>query len=904
MWVATLRPHLGGVSLMRYALNFLLALCATFLWTIIFSPSTYAADATWQSGSVIYEDKSYQGPTVVNDVLSEKLGIPENSQYYEFINGGDRISRGLLPLSQFIFFGPGDDVKEATSAQYFECEYDQRTTEDKYENCTQPRTISIDAQSTVEGGGEKEETSCVVNGIGYVVCPFMNFMADIMDKVYDVLKRFLHVTPLSTDTDSGLYKAWSYMLALANVLFVIGFLIIIYSYITSQGVQQYDLRSIIPRLIVAAVLINVSYYICAVGVDLSNIVGSNLQDVFNNIRTQLAPNNVTSESTWSSMTTYALSGGTIGAAGVAGFVALSTYGAASIYLLVPMLISAVIAVLVVVVVLAARYALITVLIVVAPLAFAAFILPQTQKYFDKWKDVFMTMLVMYPMFAMLFGGSQLAAALIAQNATSFLVIVFAMFIQVAPLVITPFLIKFSGSLLGRIAGMVNNPAKGLGDRAKNASQERLDEAKDRRLQEQTRGWKGMGTPGLALAQKLDKGKRDREGRRKKYQAMRNAQYAAQSEQLHIDQKRAEALASAAEHRNDAAYEAQKLTNSTAKREAVQNQLAQRSLEGHKSHFDSYMKELESRDGARQHAQNGDRVAARFGHEVHQLAQDHMIQESRQLFADSAHKVEYATDMVDSRALQQAAAGIGGEVAEKLATARATQTIREDFGKGISAQTELMKHFSNGLDNASIKQLALGGTATGYDSQGRSYTFSTAGADGIGSELHEAAVMKFLKETNYEGASEIVRAASDNQAQWGSLHGTVKDAIIQTHMSKAPFLSGQALDRIDQGNAHSSGGYERMILDYINKGKFKYESLATADAVALEDMLGVIQSYNNGTIPAGAGLADFDRLELGERIQSFITAAGNTLDDPQISSTISQINRERLQAIKNYNRFQP
>ncbi|KKW03345.1 MAG: hypothetical protein UY35_C0007G0027 [Candidatus Saccharibacteria bacterium GW2011_GWC2_48_9] len=895
MWENLTRPRLGGVSLMRYALNFLLVLSATLLWAIIFTPAAHAADATWESGSIVYQDNSYQGPTTVDREMSQRLGVPENSQYYQYIEQGDADAPDDVSQAKFVTFGPGDSVEDATNAQVFSCELNTRTSQDEYSNCTNPTGVSIDAQSSVEGGGAQEETSCVVNGIGYVVCPFMNFLADTMDKVYDVLKRFLHVTPLSTDTDNGLYKAWSYMLAIANVMFVIGFLVIIYSYITNQGVKQYDLRGIIPRIIVAAVLINASYIICAGAVDLSNVIGSSLQDVFNNIRKELAPNDVTSASTWSSITTYALSGGTIGAAGAAAFFAASAYGAASIYLLVPMLISAVIAVLVVVVILAARYALITVLIVLAPLAFAAFILPSTQKYFDKWKDVFMTMLIMYPMFAMLFGGSQLAATIIAQNATSFLVIIFAMFIQVAPLVITPFLIKFSGSLLGRIAGMVNNPAKGLGDRAKNASQARLDEAKDRRLQEKNRGWGS--TPGLALAQKLDTGKRDREGRRKKYQSNRNAAYAAQSTQTFIEQQRAEDLAKAAETRNNAAYEAQKLTNSTAKREAVQNQMADMSLHNNKAQFEGYMKELESQKGAKLHARNGDNVAASLGHQVHSLAQDHMIQDSRKGFAESAHRVEYAHNMVDSRALQQAAAGIGGESAEKLATARATQQIREDFGKGASAQTELLKHFSAGLDNSALKNLALGGVAKGKDSRGREYEFD---ASEIGSELHEAAVAKFLKETNYEGASDIVRAASDNREAWRSVHGTIKEGVIATHGSKAPFLMGQALDRIDQGNANSAGGYERMIIDYVNKAKFKAEALAGADAVALEDILGVMKAYHDNTIPAGAGLTREDRDLFGQRMQDLIDAAADTLADTQVASTMPKINKERLLAIKNFN----
>lgn len=37
---------------------------------------------------------------------------------------------------------------------------------------------------------------------------------------------------------------------------------------------------------------------------------------------------------------------------------------------------------------AARQALIVILIIISPLAFVAYLLPGTEKWFDKWKDVF------------------------------------------------------------------------------------------------------------------------------------------------------------------------------------------------------------------------------------------------------------------------------------------------------------------------------------------------------------------------------------------------------------------------------------------------------------------------------------------------------------------------------------
>jgi hypothetical protein len=74
------------------------------------------------------------------------------------------------------------------------------------------------------------------------------------------------------------------------------------------------------------------------------------------------------------------------------------------------------------------------------------------------------------------------------------VIIFAMFIQVAPLFLTPFLIRVSGSLLGKLAGMAQNQRKGLTGQARNWAQER---AKVRAAQAMRRVGEGGGINGRA-----------------------------------------------------------------------------------------------------------------------------------------------------------------------------------------------------------------------------------------------------------------------------------------------------------------------------------------------------------------------------------------------------------------------
>ena len=81
--------------------------------------------------------------------------------------------------------------------------------------------------------------------------------------------------------------------------------------------------------------------------------------------------------------------------------------------------------------------------------------------------MFMTMLIFFPAFSLLFGGSQLAAAAILQNASTIIEVILGLAVQIIALPLTPFLFKLSGGILNRIAGIVNNPNKGLIDRTRN-----------------------------------------------------------------------------------------------------------------------------------------------------------------------------------------------------------------------------------------------------------------------------------------------------------------------------------------------------------------------------------------------------------------------------------------------------
>ena len=499
------------------------------LWATFASPAPThalgAPSADWKGESILFDGGQYL--LAGEAKAGESHGLTVGTKYYTRVE--EVSSQPLVQKAHIIYFAPGVDPPTATTAQYVKYDYSSTKV---FSNPQDSKAIDI----TPLGKSDQYASSCTVSGgVGWIICPLTVFLADGMDNIFKLVSGFIQVQPTTVgNANTDLYIAWNIMRTIANVAFIIVFLIIIYSQLTSAGVSNYGLKKLLPRLIIAAILVNLSFFITAIAVDISNVFGYSLQDIFVHIRqsTFNIDNGTWSgdTTTWSSIAGAVLSGGAI----TAGVVAFSgaTAGAigGAIYLLIPLLVGLMATILFVLLVLAARQAIIIILIVIAPLAFVAYLLPNTEKWFEKWRELFMTMLVFFPAFSLVFGGSQLAGGIIIQNATNIFGMIFGLAVQVAPLIVTPLLLKLSGGLLGRIAGMINDPRKGLMDRTKNWSNDRAEMHRQKSLSRPG----GNKNPFRAVARRIDNGNREVKERTGIYTAMNDNRYnnTPAHEQLH------------------------------------------------------------------------------------------------------------------------------------------------------------------------------------------------------------------------------------------------------------------------------------------------------------------------------------------------------------------------------------
>src|SRR5690606_5298961 len=330
MWEQT-RLYLRFNTLGRRLLTFVAAIFATLLvYGLFLSITACAEPATCQyNSSIVYEDREFVRNT--GESTTSRLGLNSGAVVFSRLND----SRTQI---EYIYFPNLSASSTSSTAQLVRYDW---APPGELSNKDGPTEISITPRTNDPNEVIENTSSCVdAQGIGWIVCPVTRWLASGTDWLFNVLSEFLAVPPLLSDTDAPLYRIWKMMLGLANLAFILAFIVIIYSQLTSIGLSNYGIKRLLPRLIIAAILVNISYYVCAVAVDLSNILGFELQNMFIDMR-----NSVVGESgngwqivTWEDVATAVLAGSaTVATAGTAAFVSLAASGGGSLILLLPTL---------------------------------------------------------------------------------------------------------------------------------------------------------------------------------------------------------------------------------------------------------------------------------------------------------------------------------------------------------------------------------------------------------------------------------------------------------------------------------------------------------------------------------------------------------------------------------------
>ena len=321
-------------------------------------------------------------------------------------------------------------------------------------------TLETDSTS---GDDDSASDPCYASGeaLGWIICPIVSGLTKLAENVYGWIEaNFLQVDIAIFDNDSGVEEAWTNVLSIANIAFIILLLIVIFSQLTGVGIDNYGIKRTLPKLILCAILVNLSYLICKVCVDVSNVVGSGISGLLSDMGPDVS--GVASTAT----TGQNIAIGGVAVVGIAATILIEG-GLGTLLLLLMALLSCAIAALTLFVTLVVRQAGIIICIVLAPVAIVCYTLPNTEKLFKKWLDFFKKLLLAYPICGLVVGGGN-AVARILGNASSaeeggvkIGLAIGAMLVQVIPYFFIPKLISSSLGALSAIGNAVSKFGGGL-----------------------------------------------------------------------------------------------------------------------------------------------------------------------------------------------------------------------------------------------------------------------------------------------------------------------------------------------------------------------------------------------------------------------------------------------------------
>lgn len=328
--------------------------------------------------------------------------------------------------------------------------------------------------------GDSGEATCGNSGgamsLGWIVCPLLDWMGTASNTLYTgAVEPALQVKATlldPNDSGSSTQEAWRVFQNLANIIFIILFLVVIFSQLTGVGIDNYGIKRILPKMVVVAILINLSYYICMIAVDVSNIVGSGIQALFNGIDidvpTELSVTVGSDTGKAGEFAATAITGVAILGA-LAGMVGAIWANPAVVLSLLVGALGVIIAICFLFILLSARQAAIIVLVVISPVAIACYMLPNTKKLFDRWLQMGKGLLLVYPIAGALVGGGNFVSKLLLSSGFAtggFFEALTAMIVGIIPIFFIPSVLKSSFAAMGNLGAKISGVGAKLGSGAK------------------------------------------------------------------------------------------------------------------------------------------------------------------------------------------------------------------------------------------------------------------------------------------------------------------------------------------------------------------------------------------------------------------------------------------------------
>ncbi|MDB5186487.1 MAG: hypothetical protein JWL85_1010 [Candidatus Saccharibacteria bacterium] len=319
---------------------------------------------------------------------------------------------------------------------------------------------SADAKSCESEGGE----------MSWILCPVLRGLDAIIGGLDRQITNLLSVPDpyLDTSTQGGqkLKETWARLRNIAYALLVPIMLVMVIS--TALGfdfISAYTVKKSLPRLMIAAMFITLSWEIATFMVRFINDIGLGIIGLMTSSFGGIE--NISLSSLFAPNQTQG---------GAALFATLLAAGGAAAILDIGVILSFAfvtgIVLIIAFLLLAFRQILIIALLILAPLAILSWIFPGNDKLWKVWWNAFSKLLLLFPLIMVLIAGGRIFAQIVEGVDTGPTGTLLKIIAYIAPYFFIPTAFKLAGGAFATIAGIANDRSRGIFDRQKKFRQGR------------------------------------------------------------------------------------------------------------------------------------------------------------------------------------------------------------------------------------------------------------------------------------------------------------------------------------------------------------------------------------------------------------------------------------------------
>jgi hypothetical protein len=321
-----------------------------------------------------------------------------------------------------------------------------------------------DTTASTNTTGDSPTINCSVtlfNPLSWLFCPLASALELVVTSLDNEINNFMDIKPgkgtYSVTADCGndqwcsYYQSWVVVRNISLGLIAVFALVAVVSQAFGLEIfDAYTIRKVLPRLLIAAIGITLSWPLMMFFINFTNDLGFGIRQLIyapfsggtHNLKVQLGGGA-------QFISSFFIAGGAImllGFAGLLSFVATAALAVSVAFL-----------------VLILRQMVIALLVIFAPIALACYVLPGTQKVWKLWWDSFSRGLLMFPIIAGMIAIGRVFAAVNSHGAGSINQII-AFVAYFAPYFMIPFTFKLAGGAIATLGGMVNDRSRGAFDR--------------------------------------------------------------------------------------------------------------------------------------------------------------------------------------------------------------------------------------------------------------------------------------------------------------------------------------------------------------------------------------------------------------------------------------------------------